>query len=264
MTKTEILKIMQEQGFAFNKSLGQNFLIDRNILDIIVKTADCPRIAVEIGAGIGILTKELTKVSNKVITYEIDKGYAEYLEKEKSDNLEIINKDFLKDDIFARFGDDEVSIIANVPYYITTPIIERLFESDIKIKKIVMLVQKEVAERICGNEKSSFWHFVHYYSEPRIIKTVSRNCFYPSPNVDSSIIEFVPREPEVACDREKLFKIIRTGFLERRKKISNPLASILGLDKQKVEEKLVDLGYTKSARAEELTIHDFAELSYLL
>jgi len=264
MTKQEIIEFMKKSGLAFNKNLGQNFLIDKNILEMIVNTSIPLENTVEIGAGLGVLTNELCKNSKKVYTYEIDSGLSNILQNKNIENLEVLHQDFLKDDINARFGNTEISIVANVPYYITTPILEKLFESKLNINKIVLLVQKEVAQRVCGKEKSAFWHFLHYHAKPEYIKTVSRNCFHPSPNVDSAILKLTPTLPPVDCDKEKLFKIIRAGFQERRKQLANSLYNILGIKKELVGNKLLELGYTATARAEELELEDFEKLTELL
>ncbi|WP_034600666.1 16S rRNA (adenine(1518)-N(6)/adenine(1519)-N(6))-dimethyltransferase RsmA [Clostridiisalibacter paucivorans] len=271
-----IKELLQNHGFRFSKSLGQNFLIDGNIID---KICDGAKITekdniLEIGPGIGTLTQELCNRADKVVAIEIDKRLIPILEDTLSpyDNLDIINDDILNIDLIGlvknRFHNSEVKVVANLPYYITTPIIIKLLEDRVKLDSIVVMVQKEVAQRMNaspgGKDYGALSVAVQYYCEPEIIVNVPKTVFMPMPNVDSAVIALkVHRSPRVSVDDEVLFfKIVKTAFGKRRKTLSNSLSTGgLGIEKKDIVRILEKLNIDPKRRAETLDIEDFAKIT---
>ena len=267
-----IKNILSKYGFSFSKSLGQNFLINPSV---------CPKMAeyctsnpeggvIEIGPGIGVLTYELAKRAKKVVAIELDKRLLPVLDDTlgEFDNVKVINGDVLKMDI-NKIIDDEfagmsVSICANLPYYITSPIIMKLLEENVNIESLTVMVQKEAADRICalpGSRNSGAISLaVNYYSEPRILFQVSKGSFMPAPKVDSSVIKLnIRKNPPVNVEnRDLLFKVIKAGFSQRRKTLVNCLSSSFGLEKSALVPVLEKGGLNPSIRAEALTLQDFA------
>ena len=268
---SELKRILEDNGFSFSKQFGQNFIINPTI---------CPRIAenagdyvLEIGAGAGVLTKELAKVSKKVVSLEIDTRLLPVLDTtlEEFDNVKIINADVMKTDLHKlikeEFGDNRISVCANLPYYITSPIIMMLLEERLPIDSITVMVQKEAADRLCANlgtrEVGAVTVAVRYYSEPKKLFDVSKGNFLPAPKVDSAVIRLDIKENTALSDDEQknFFKIVRASFCQRRKTLSNSLSSGLGLSKAEVNGMLDKAGVPQNARAEQLTMDDFLSLA---
>lgn len=265
--------ILSRHGFTFSKALGQNF---------IVNPAICPRIAeeggaksgcgvIEIGTGIGVLTAELAKRADKVVAVEIDTRLMPVLAETLSefDNVKIINDDVLKVDlkkiIEEEFGDKEVYVCANLPYYITSPIIMSLLENRLPIKAITVMVQKEAATRLCAElgsrDVGAVTVAVRYYSEPKLLFNVSRGSFMPSPNVDSAVIRLDIKNDRLVDDEQHFFKVVRGAFSQRRKTLANSLSSALGIDKQVVTEAIVSAGLQENVRPEQLSMEDFINVA---
>ena len=270
-----IKQLLSQHGFNFSKALGQNFLINPSV---------CPKMAeqsgvdentgvLEIGPGIGVLTCELAKLAKKVVAVELDKRLLPVLAETLAefDNVKIVNADIMKIDL-GRLLDEEfqglnVAVCANLPYYITSPILMRLLEEQLNLTSITVMVQKEVAQRICaggGNRAaSSISLAVNYYSKPEILFTVKSGSFMPSPKVDSAVIKLNIREtPACAVLDEKIFfKIIKTAFLQRRKTVINALNNNLNLPKDVLMNIFENLDISLTSRAENLNLEQFAGLS---
>lgn len=278
LTNIEIIKhIMKRHGIAFNKKFGQNFLTDSSVVDSIAELSgltenDC---VLEIGPGIGTLTYRLLQTAEKVVSVEIDSGLIPVLSDTLSefDNFEVINSDVLKLDIKSliaeKFGGDAPFVIANLPYYITSPIIMHLLESKIDFKKIVVMVQKEVADRLSSPPGTKDYGVitaaVNYYADVRTLFGVPRDCFIPSPNVDSAVIELIPRvHPTCRPQSEDLFfRTIKASFAQRRKTLLNSISKsgYINLPKEKIENAIIESGLSPTVRGETLSIDDFAKLS---
>lgn len=273
-------EILQKYHFNFQKKFGQNFLIDGNILDKIIESAqitkeDC---VLEIGPGIGTMTQYLAEEAGEVVAVEIDKNLIPILQDTLSayDNVTIINEDILKVDIHRivqeRNGGKPIKVVANLPYYITTPIIMALFESHVPLKSVTIMVQKEVADRMqVGPGTKDYGALslaVQYYAKPEIVARVPASCFMPRPNVDSTVICLTRYEkPPVDVENEAyLFAVIRASFNQRRKTLANGLtnAGNLGVNRQMVEKALAEMGLSPTIRGEALTLEQFAELSNCL
>lgn len=269
-------EIIEKYGFDFRKKYGQNFLVDNGILDKIVEAADITPddCVLEIGPGIGTLTQRLAEEAGKVVAVEIDKNLIPILEETLADynNVTILNEDILKTDIrkiAKQHAQKNIKVVANLPYYITTPIIMSLFESRIPLKSVTVMVQKEVADRMRvgpgTKEYGALSLAVQYYAKPEVITKVPAACFMPRPNVDSMVIRLTRYgEPPVKVqDEEWLFAVIRASFNQRRKTLANGLANAgnIGLSRQQVEEVLDRMGLSRTIRGEALTLERFAELS---
>ena len=271
------IAMLQKYHFNFQKKFGQNFLIDTNVLDKIVTAAgvtkdDC---VLEIGPGIGTMTQYLAEAARRVVAVEIDKALIPILEESLSayDNVTIINGDILKVDINHIVqeynGGKPIKVVANLPYYITTPIIMGLFEQHVPLDSITIMVQKEVAERMqVGPGTKDYGALslaVQYYAKPEIVANVPPNCFIPRPNVGSAVIRLTRYEdPPVQVEAEaKMFALIRASFNQRRKTLVNGLGNAAGLslDKQHVAEVLEQMGLPATVRGEALTLGQFAQLS---
>ncbi|NMD72182.1 16S rRNA (adenine(1518)-N(6)/adenine(1519)-N(6))-dimethyltransferase RsmA [Bacillus sp. DNRA2] len=271
--------ILEKYGFSFKKSLGQNFLIDPNILKRIVDHADITEEtgAIEIGPGIGALTEHLARRSKKVVAFEIDQRLLPILKDTLSpyDNVEIIHQDVLKADVKAvmeeKFaGIRDVMVVANLPYYVTTPIIMKLLEEKLPIRGIVVMLQKEVAERITANpgtkDYGSLSIAIQYYTTAEVVMTVPKTVFIPQPNVDSAIIRLTLREkPAVEMvDEAFFFQVIKASFAQRRKTILNNLTNQLPFGKEKKDSILIALESSQidpGRRGETLSIQEYARLS---
>lgn len=267
-----VKEIIEKHGFKFSKSLGQNFLIDGNIIDRIIERADIEGNdgIIEIGPGIGTLTQKLCEKAKKVVAIELDSNLIPILEETLGayNNVEIIHGDVLKVDlkhiIEEKLASEKVKVVANLPYYITTPIIMKLLEENLSIDKIVVMVQKEVALRMKaapGNKDyGALSVAVQYYSKPEIIVDVPKNVFMPRPNVDSAVIMLdVYKEPAIKVENEKIFfNIVKAAFGKRRKTLLNALASSIDLKKERIEEILKECGIDPMRRGETLTIKEFA------
>ncbi len=267
-------EILDRHGFEFSKSLGQNFLIDGNIINKIVDAAgiDDNTGVVEIGPGFGTLTQGLCNKAKKVVAIEIDKSLKPvHLETLNYDNLKIIYDDFMKVDINKLIEDEfkglKVKLVANLPYYITTPIIMKVLEDKLNFSSITVMVQKEVAHRLSakpGNKDyGAISLAVEYRANARVSLIVPSTVFMPRPKVDSAVITIdILDEPRVIVKDEKaLFTVIRAAFGQRRKTIHNSLSSNLNIDKDKIREAIENVNLDPGIRAEMLTIYDFAKLA---
>ena len=269
-------EIIQKYQFDFRKKFGQNFLIDSHILDKIIEAADVTRedCVLEIGPGIGTMTQRLAEEAGEVIAVEIDKNLIPILGETLADydNVTILNEDILKVDIHqivTQHGGKPLKVVANLPYYITTPIVMALFESRAPIKSVTIMVQKEVADRMRvgpgTKEYGALSLAVQYYAKPEIITKVPASCFMPRPNVDSTVIRLTRYEkpPVETKNEEWLFAVIRASFNQRRKTLANGLANAgnLGVGRQQVENILAEMGLSASIRGEALTLEQFSELS---
>lgn len=266
-----IKEIVARFGFVFKKGLGQNFLTDPQVLKTAVRAAEIDSGVLEIGPGFGVLTYELAKTGKRVVSVEVDKKLLPVLEYTLSefDNVEIVSDDILKIDvnefIGTHFGDDEISIAANLPYYITTPIITTLLEARPRVKNMVFMVQYEVAERICadrGRDAGAISLFCRYFAEPEIIEKVPAASFYPPPKVDSALLLLKMRKkpPVEVADEAMLFKIIRASFAQRRKTLANALSGGLGMEKETLFGIFDALGIDRNIRGEKLSLVDFADI----
>lgn len=273
----ETIAVLNKYGFTFQKKFGQNFLIDTHVLDKIIAAAEITPddFVVEIGPGIGTMTQYLACAAREVCAVEIDRTLIPILEDTLSgyDNVTVINEDILKVDL-ARLAEEKnqgrpVKIVANLPYYITTPIIMGLFENHVPVSSITVMVQKEVAMRMQTGPGSKDYGAlslaVQYYAEPYLVANVPPNCFMPRPKVGSAVIRLtLHEEPPVKVREEQLmFRLIRASFNQRRKTLLNGLRGDGKLDfsKEKIEEAIAACGFPPAVRGEKLTLEDFARLS---
>ncbi len=270
-----IKEILSKHGFSFSKGLGQNFLINPSV---------CPRMAemsgagenvgvIEIGPGIGVLTNELCKLADKVVAIEIDKRLIPVLSETLSDfnNVKVINEDLLKIDlnklIEEEFRGMKVVVCANLPYYITSPVIMKLLEENLPIDAITVMVQKEAAQRMCAEigtrQSGAVTVAVNYYSKPEILFNVSAGSFMPAPKVDSAVIKLeVFDKPAVEVkDSKKFFKVVKSAFGQRRKTLPNSLSSGLGIPKSDINNVLSECEISLTARAEQLKLEDFKKIA---
>jgi len=270
-----IKELLGRHGFSFSKGLGQNFLINPSV---------CPRMAelggaqpgwgvIEIGAGVGVLTAELARRADKVVSIEIDSRLLPILDETLADfdNVKIVNDDVLKVDlrrlIAEEFGQKPVAVCANLPYYITSPIIMSLLEQKLPIRSVTVMVQKEAAQRLCAQpgsrEVGAVSIAVQYYAQPQLLFPVSRGSFMPAPEVDSAVIRLdLRQEPPVKLRDEALFfRVVRGAFSQRRKTLSNTLSSAFGLSKAATRAWLEQAGVAEGLRAEQLNLEQFAQIA---
>ena len=269
-----IKDILKRHGFTFSKALGQNFLINPSV---------CPRMAelsgagegvgvIEVGPGIGVLTNELCKLADKVVAIELDKRLLPVLDETLAeyDNIKVINADVLELDLNKLIADEfpgmEVVICANLPYYITSPVIMKLLEDRLPVTAITVMVQKEAAQRICApvgsRESGAVTVSVNYYAEPSLQFHVSAGSFMPAPKVDSAVIRLDIREaPPVEVDEKMFFSVVKAAFSQRRKVISNSLSSGLKMSKDEINGILERAQVPANARAEKLSLEDFAKIA---
>lgn len=273
-----VRSLLEKEGFSFKKSLGQNFLIDDSVCPKMAQSVcDGKNGIIEIGPGAGVLTKELCQRAKKVVAIELDKRLEKVLEKTvgEFDNLKIIFGDALKLDLFKIINDEfcdceNVCVCANLPYYITSPMVMSLLESRLPIDSITVMVQKEAADRLCAKvgsrEAGAVTVAVSYYCEAEKLFDVNRDCFIPSPNVDSSVIKLkVRKEPPVLVnDEKKFFAFVKACFAQRRKTLVNSVSNVLGMDKERVISVLSELGIDISVRSETLTLFQLATISNLI
>lgn len=274
------IEILQKYNFNFQKKYGQNFLIDTSVLDRIIGAAEITKedCVLEIGPGIGTMTQYLAERAREVVAVEIDRNLIPILEETLSeyDNVTVINDDILKVDVGKiveeRNGGRPVKVVANLPYYITTPIIMGLFEKQVPLKSITIMVQKEVADRMqVGPGTKDYGALslaVQYYARPELVANVPPNCFIPRPNVGSAVIRLTRYEkpPVQVEDEKKLFSVIRASFNQRRKTLVNGLSNApeLGISKERAAAALEKLGLSPAVRGEALTLEQFAQLSELV
>lgn len=272
-----IKTILSKHGFTFSKALGQNFLVNPSV---------CPRMAeasgagqgtgvLEIGPGIGVLTNELCQLADKVVAVELDKRLLPVLDETLAeyDNVKIVNADVLELDlnrlIAEEFPGMQVVVCANLPYYITSPVIMKLLEDRLSVAAITVMVQKEAAQRICApvgsRESGAVTVSVNYYAEPELLFGVSAGSFMPAPKVDSAVIRLhVRQQPPVQCDEKTFFRVVKAAFSQRRKVIANSLSAGLGMDKAAVAALLERADIPANARAEQLQLADFAAIAAAL
>lgn len=273
-------EVINKYSFAFQKKFGQNFLIDSNVLENIVEAAGITKddFVLEIGPGIGTMTQYLCESARQVLAVEIDKMLIPILEDTLSeyDNVEVINQDVLKVDIKSLVEEKNngrpIKVVANLPYYITTPIIMGLFESKVPIESITIMVQKEVADRMQTGPGSKDYGAlslaVQYYADAKVMLNVSATCFMPRPNVDSAVIKLTrhQKSPVEVKDESLMFRIIRASFNQRRKTLVNGLknSSELDFSKEEITEAIKSIGKEENIRGEKLTLEEFAKLSNAL
>ncbi len=269
-----IKEILSKHGFTFSKALGQNFLVNPSV---------CPRMAelsgagrgvgvIEVGPGIGVLTNELCGLADKVVAIELDKRLLPVLDEtlEEYDNIKVVNADVLELDLHTLIAEEfqgmEVVVCANLPYYITSPVIMKLLEDRLPISSVTVMVQKEAAQRICAKvgsrESGAVTVSVNYYAEPELLFGVSAGSFMPAPKVDSAVLRLkIRKEPPVKTDEAAFFKVIKAAFSQRRKVLSNSLSAGLGLDKATISDMLANANVAANARAEQLSLEDFAAIA---
>lgn len=270
-----IKQVLSRHGFSFSKGLGQNFLINPSV---------CPKMAelgnaqpgwgmIEVGAGIGVLTAELARRADKVVCIEIDSRLLPVLDEtlEEFDNIKIVNQDVLKVDLHSliqeEFGQMPVAVCANLPYYITSPIIMSILEARLPVESLTVMVQKEAARRICAapgsREVGAVSIAVRYYAEPKVLFQVSRGSFLPAPEVDSTVIRLDVRKapPVEAADEKVFFQVVKGAFSQRRKTLSNTLSSHFGKSKEEIGRLLADAGVEPGLRAEQLSMEQFAAIA---
>ena len=274
-----IKRILTRHGFTFSKALWQNFLIDPSV---------CPRMAaaleaddhtgvLEIGPGIGVLTKELSAVCGRVAAVELDRRLPDVLAETLADcsNVQVVPGDVLQMDLQALFADQfagcgRLQVCANLPYYITTPVLMRLLESELPIERLVVMVQLEAAKRLCAplgtRDCGAVSAAVEYYTQAEILFEVGRESFYPSPNVDSAVIALTRRQqpPVQVTDEGYFFRVVKGAFLQRRKTLANSLNAALGVPKAELTALFQSLGLSATARAEQLTMSQMAALANAL
>ena len=265
-----VKEIIDLYGFRFSKSLGQNFLIDKNFVDKIVDGADIfGKNVIEVGPGIGTISYEMAKTCKKLVLIELDSSLIPILEENMSDfkNVTIINQDILKTDLKEiqdkYFGGESFEFVSNLPYYITTPIIEKIFEEDLDCRSMTIMVQKEVADRMLATEKdkdySSLSVFVKYYSEAKFLTKVPKSVFMPQPKIDSAVLRLDLRVYDEKVNKEKLFALVKAGFLKRRKTILNSLSAVV--EKENLRKVFEKLNLKENLRAENLSLDDFINIT---
>lgn len=271
MSNLDTKDIVKKYGFRFTKSLGQNFLIDETVLYDIIKGAEVNKedFIIEIGPGVGTLTKELLKRAKKVYAIELDDALIPILNKEleQFDNFNIIHKDALKVDFNEIIGEEKsVKVVANLPYYVTTPIIAKLLNGNYNFKSITIMIQKEVGERIAAKpstkEYGALSILVQYYCDIKTIRKVSPSSFFPQPKVESIVIKLdkLPQKRVCVKDEKLFFKIVREAFNMRRKTLWNAMKS-LKLDNKILEKAFEHSGIDSKRRGETLNLQEFANLS---
>ena len=274
------IEVIQKYGFAFQKKFGQNFLIDPHVLEKIIASAGVTKddMVLEIGPGIGTMTQYLAESAGRVVAVEIDNNLIPILQEtlKDYDNVTVIHNDILKVDIAELAekynGGRPIKVVANLPYYITTPIIMGLFESHVPIDNIIVMVQKEVADRMQEGPGSKNYGAlslaVQYYAEPYIVANVPPNCFIPRPSVGSAVIRLTRHKdaPVQTKDEQMMFRLIRASFNQRRKTLQNGLnnASDLHFTKEQIASAIESMGLPPAVRGETLTLEQFAKLTDLL
>lgn len=270
-----IKSILSRHGFSFSKALGQNFLTNPKVCPEMARLSGAAKGVgvIEVGPGIGVLTVELASLADKVVSIELDKRLLPVLEETLAeyDNVKVVNDDILKIDlkklIEEEFEGLDVVVCANLPYYITSPVIMRLLEERLPIRSITVMVQKEAAQRICAplgtRQAGAVTASVNYYAEAKTLFKVSAGSFMPPPKVDSAVIrlDIRPQPPVDVADEKLMFAVIKAAFAQRRKTIQNSLANSMHLDKAAVTSALEKSGVSPTARAEQLTLTDFAAIA---
>ena len=274
MSDINLKDIIQGTNFRFNKALGQNFISDTNLLDAIVTDSGIENgdTVVEIGTGGGTLTRSIAKVAKKVFSFEVDRNLEPVLalSLQGLDNVEVVFRDVLKmkDEEIEEIVQGEFKVVANLPYYITTPLVMRFLESGLKVKSLTVMVQKEVALRLVAQpntaDYSAITLAVNMAGEAKITRNVSRNMFYPAPNVDSAVVRIdIDRHKLDGEDFALVHKLVRSAFLMRRKTLVNNLSQAFGISKQETTEKIVAAGFNEMVRGEALGLDDYIKLSHV-
>lgn len=273
--KKSVSRILESGGFTFKKSLGQNFLIDPSVCPAMADAACGEDTGViEIGPGAGVLTAELAKRAKRVVSIELDERLRQVLAKTLADfdNVKLIFADVMKTDLSAvikeNFSDcGRVTVCANLPYYITSPVIMSLLESRLPVESITVMVQKEAAQRLCAEvgsrDAGAVTAAVKYYAESEILFEVPKTSFMPPPKVDSAVIQLkiLEKPPVETKDEEFFFKFVKSCFAQRRKTLVNTVSSTLGIDKETLRGALADIGLEPTVRGEALTLPQLAELA---
>ena len=272
----KIAELLKNSEFRFNKALGQNFIFDNNLLDAIVSDsgAGADDTVVEIGTGAGTLTSRLALLAKKVFSFEVDKNLQDILSLslQGCENVEVVFRDVLKmkDDEFTRIvGEGPFRVVANLPYYVTTPMIMRFIESPLPVSTLTIMVQKEVADRLvaeCGSaDYAAVTLAVKMFGDARVTRTVDRRMFRPAPNVDSAVVQ-IERVPERLEGEDTAFlkRVVRAAFAMRRKTLANNLASSFGMNKAAAAEVVEESGFPALVRGETLSLDDFVTLSHAL
>ena len=273
-----IRSVMAKHGVTFNKGLGQNFLVDPDICPAMAENAllDENTCVIEVGPGVGVLTAELAKCAGKVLSFELDERLLPVLSEtlKEFDNVEIINQDIMKADLKSIIEEKckgmKIAVCANLPYYITSPIIMMFLESKLPIDSITVMVQKEAADRLCAEVGSrdggAVTVAVNYYAESEILFFVPKDSFLPPPKVDSSVIKLTLRDkpPVEVKNEEFFFKVVKAAFSQRRKTAENSISAGLSIPKSDVKNALEKAGLSATVRAEKMTMEDFALLSEIL
>ena len=271
-------KLLKSEGFSFKKSLGQNFLIDPSVCPAMAEAAcDKETGVLEIGPGVGVLTQELGRYAKKVVAIELDERLKKILPKTLAEfnNIKVIFGDAMKLDLLSIINEEfadckRVCVCANLPYYITSPIIMQLLESKLPIDSITVMVQKEAGERLCATvgsrQAGAVTVAVSYFAEAEILFGVGRESFMPPPNVDSAVIQLKIRDkaPIFLKDEKKFFKFVKACFAQRRKTLINTVSNSLGVSKDKLRECLSELNLSDTVRSEQLTLDQLADLCNLL
>ena len=277
LTSPKIIKeLLGKYETRPSKGLGQNFLIDKKILEKIITAADINRppsalsggggdTILEVGPGIGVLTQALAERGERVVAIEKDETMIEILKETVKDfkNIEVINADILKiDPADYKLANGKYKIVANIPYYLTSPLIRKFLEEKNRPTEIILMLQKEVAQRICSTppDMSLLSVSVQFYAEPKIISYVSKNCFWPAPKIDSAIIKIVP-ENKYSVPTDLFFKVVKAGFSQPRKQLAGNLSKTLEIEKKKTAEWLLKNGIEPKQRAETLSIADWVNLA---
>ena len=274
-----VKRILSKHGFTFSKALGQNFLINPDVCPAMANSlnADDKTGVIEIGTGVGVLTKELCRVAHKVVAVELDKRLLPVLDETLGDidNLEVVNADVMKIDLHSlieeRLGDcDTIKVCANLPYYITSPVIMTLLESELPIDEIVVMVQKEAGERLCAEVGTrlagAVTVAVNYYADSEILFDVLRDSFMPSPKVDSVVIKLTLRSEQIYHpeNKKRFFTTVKCAFSQRRKTALNSISNTMGISKDVLKGVFEKLGIDLNTRAEQLTMGDFINISNLI
>jgi len=268
--ENDVKTVLREAGFGFKKKFGQNFITDKNLLASIVSLAGVTATdtVVEIGCGAGTLTRALAEKAKRVVAFEVDRTLEPVLAQTLAgfENTEVVFKDFLKVDL-AAFEDEygEYSVVANLPYYITTPLITKLLDGGKKCKSLAVMVQEEVAERLCAKENTpeygAITAVVAYRARSEIIKRVPRTMFTPRPNVDSAVVKLTVEDGRIAADETAFKKTVHAAFSSRRKTLVNNLMSVFKTTREQSEAALLKCGIDLKARGETLSPQKFADLS---
>lgn len=270
----KIRDVLKKHGFTFKKSLGQNFITDENLLDAIAEAAEIGKedTAVEIGCGAGTLTRALSKKAGRVVAYEVDRDLQPVLAETLAgcENVEVVFRDFSKENLSALQKEiGEYTVVANLPYYVTTPIVTRFLEEGVGVKGVCVMVQQEVAERFCAKENTpeygAITAAIALRGKAKIVKRVGRNMFFPAPNVDSAVVKIDFIENALSVKSKEMYrKTVRCAFLNRRKTLENNLMKSFSLPRETAAEILKKAGVEEKARGETLSPQRLAALSDIL